>query len=70
LIPHKSLFLTAFYYYPATFLYHLIYFRELAKTNYITSLSGPKVYTKSKIRKEFPEIEPIKQMNGVIMHEG
>lgn len=62
--------MTAFYYYPATAMYHLLYLKELAKTNYITSISGPKIYTKSKIKKEFPEIEPIKKMNGVVMHEG
>lgn len=60
LIPHKSFFLAAFYYYPATLMYHLVYLKELAKTNYVTTISGPKIYTKSKIKKEFPDIEPIK----------
>jgi hypothetical protein len=52
--------LAAFYYYPATLMYHLVYLKELAKTNYVTTISGPKIYTKSKIKKEFPDIEPIK----------
>jgi hypothetical protein len=41
-------------------MYHLVYLKELAKTNYVTTISGPKIYTKSKIKKEFSDIEPIK----------
>ena len=47
LIPSESLFWTMFWYFPGALGYHLIYLRQLMKSKYEVSISGPSLLTKS-----------------------
>lgn len=69
LVPHESFVRTMFWHYPGTIGYHLMYLRQLFKSNYTTSVSGPVPILKSTIRCRFPEAKQIHNMHGVIMHE-
>lgn len=69
MIPSKSLFFTVFYYYPACLMYHLIYIRQLMKSNYNVGLSGPKINSRSTVAKKYPELKSLHGSYGVLMHE-
>ena len=69
LIPSKSLFWTVCYYYPGMMLYHLIYLRQLMKSDYKVSVDGPKVMGRQKIKQMFEKLKAIHGMYGVMMHE-
>lgn len=68
LIPTESFAGSALWYYPACFLYHMMYMTSLTK-EYDTYLHGPKLYTKDKVRKHFPDASQVHGKWGVIMHE-
>ena len=50
LIPSPSLFWTAFWYFPGALGYHLIYLKQLMSSSYQTSVSGPSLVTRRKLR--------------------
>lgn len=54
LIPSKSAFWTAFWYWPGALGYHLIYLRQLMQSDYNVSLKGPKMFSKKKLQQVFP----------------
>jgi len=43
-----------FWYWPGAFGYHLIYLKQLIKSNYSVSVSGPKLISRDKLRKDYP----------------
>lgn len=47
LIPSKSLFWTLFWYYPGALGYHLIYLKQLLRSNFTVSVSGPKMISRA-----------------------
>lgn len=69
LIPTNYFVQSAFWYYPACFLYHMMYMSSLGNSNYSIRLNGPKIYMKNQLRKNFPEALKIHGRYGVIMHE-
>lgn len=69
LIPAKSAFWTAFWYWPGAFGYHLIYLIQLMKSNFTVSLSGPKMVSKGGVRKQFPDLKELHDGYGAIMSE-
>lgn len=69
LIPSPSLFWTLFWYWPGAFGYHMIYWRQLMKSDYQTSLSGPRFMTKNKVRRNFPEAKEMHGGYGAVMSE-
>ena len=69
LVPSPSLFWTAFWYWPGAFGYHLIYLKEMMRSNYQVSLSGPTMLRKSTIRKEYPQVTALHNSYGALMSE-
>lgn len=69
LIPTHWFASSAFWYYPACFLYHMMYMASLGNGDYSVRLSGPKMYLKNKIIANFPEVSQIHGKYGVVMHE-
>ena len=57
LIPSDSLLDSALWYLPGALLYHLIYMRQLIKSEYSVSLTGPSLMRKSKVKEEFPKAD-------------
>ena len=53
LIPSKSAFWTAFWYWPGAFGYHLIYLMQLLRSDYTVSLKGPSLVSKNKLRRDY-----------------
>ena len=53
LIPSPSFFWTCFWYFPGALFYHLIYLRQLMKSDFNVGLSGPHYMSKNKLRKEY-----------------
>jgi hypothetical protein len=49
IIPTKSWFESAFFYFPGGILYNLIYQRELFKSDYNVGVSGPKLLGRSRL---------------------
>lgn len=68
-IPSKSLMKTVFFYYPGMLLYHMIYLRQLMKSNFNTSVDGPRILGKKKLIDKFPNLKAIHGNSGVLMHE-
>ena len=56
LIPTDWFASSAIWYYPACFLYHMMYMTSLGNGDYSVKLSGPKMYLKNKIVQNFPEV--------------
>lgn len=69
LVPSPSLFWTTFWYWPGAFGYHLIYLKEMMKSNYQVSLSGPTMLRKSTIRREYPQVPALHNSYGALMSE-
>lgn len=69
MIPAPSLFWTACWYWPGALGYHLIYLKQLFKSNYSVSVSGPSVMLNKTLRKEFPELKALHKGYGTIMSE-
>ena len=70
MIPTEWFAQSAFWYYPACFLYHMMYMKSLGSENLFSAkLNGPKMYMKDKLVKNFPEANKIHGKYGVIMHE-
>jgi glycerol-3-phosphate dehydrogenase len=69
LIPSKSAFWTAFWYWPGALGYHLIYLKQLIMSNYAVSLQGPKIVTNSKLRQEYPDLKDLHGGYGATMSE-
>ena len=53
LVPSKSLFWTLFWYYPGTLGYHLIYLKQLFRSQFTVSVSGPKFVSRSKLANDY-----------------
>ena len=68
-IPSPSLFNTVFWYWPGALGYHLIYLKQLVKSNYNVSVSGPSIMLNKKIKREFPELKELHKGYGTIMSE-
>lgn len=60
---------TLFMYYPGTLFYHLIYLRQLMKSNYDLSIEGPSMILKHKLRQLYPEVSPIHGKCGTVLYE-
>lgn len=56
-------------YYPGTVFYHLIYLRQLMKSNYEVSIEGPSMILKHKLRQFYPEVSEIHGKCGTLLHE-
>ena len=69
LVPSPSLFWTTFWYWPGAFGYHLLYLKEMMRSNYQVSLSGPTMLRKSTIRKEYPQVPALHNGYGALMSE-
>ena len=69
LIPSPSMFWTIFWYFPGSLGYHLIYLRQLMQSNYNVSVSGPKIVTNSKLRKQYPLAHELHGGYGTVMSE-
>ena len=69
LIPSKSLFWTLFWYWPGAFGYHLIYLKQLFASNFMVSISGPSIMSRSKVRREYPECKELHGGYGAVMSE-
>lgn len=69
LIPSPSLFWTTFWYWPGAFGYHLIYLKQLMKSNFQVSLSGPSMIRKARLRQDYPEVKAIHNNYGAMMSE-
>jgi len=69
LIPSKSAFWTAFWYWPGAFGYHLIYLKQLMSSNYSVALSGPKFVSNKKVKNEYPELTELHGGYGATMAE-
>jgi len=69
LIPSKSAFWTAVWYWPGAFGYHLIYLMQLMKSNYNVSVDGPKFVSKNKLRRDYPECKELHGGYGAVMSE-
>jgi len=60
---------TALWYFPGALGYHMLYIKSSFGSNYGTTLSGPRVVLKSKLKKQFPDAKMIHGQYGVLMHE-
>ena len=60
---------TLFMYYPGTLLYHLMYVRQLMKSDYEVSIEGPSMILKHKLRQLYPEVAPIHGKCGTLLYE-
>ena len=69
LIPAKSLFWTCFWYWPGSFGYHLIYLKQLIKSSYSVSVSGPSIISQKKLIKEYPDLKELHNGYGTVMSE-
>jgi glycerol-3-phosphate dehydrogenase len=69
LIPSKSAFWTAFWYWPGAIGYHLIYLRQLVKSDYNVSLKGPRFINKGKLIRDFPLMTHLHGGYGATMAE-
>jgi hypothetical protein len=58
-----------FWYWPGAFGYHLIYLRELMRSNFGVSISGPKIISKSRLRRDYPDFKQLHGNYGSIMSE-
>jgi len=63
------MFWTFFWYWPGAFGYHLIYLIQLMKSNFSVSLSGPRYVSKSRLRKEYPDLHELHDGYGAVMAE-
>ena len=68
-VPCDSLIWSLLWYFPGTFLYHMIYLKQLMSSNYTESLKGPSVMFKKKLRSQFKNLPNIHGNYGVVMHE-
>lgn len=69
LIPSKSAFWTAFWYWPGALGYHLIYLKQLFGSNYSVSLKGPRIVSKNDLRRTYPGLTAIHGQYGATMAE-
>lgn len=69
-IPTPSRLESYFWYFPATLLYHLIYYKQLMNSEYQEKFSGPRPLLKSTLRAHFPNLPQIHAMAGSVMYEG
>jgi hypothetical protein len=69
-IPTPSLIEALAWHFPALVLYHLIYIKQLMKTNYQESFSPPNFKTKGAIVNTFPKIKNVHGWYGTVLHEG
>lgn len=69
LIASPSLFWTAFWFWPGTFLYHMISLKQLVSSSFSVSLSGPKFMRKGKLRERYPDVKPIHGQYGTLISE-
>lgn len=60
---------TLLMFYPGTLFYHLIYLRQLMKSNYERSVDGPSIVFKNKLKKMYPHVEKVHGKFGTLMHE-
>jgi hypothetical protein len=58
-----------FWYWPGAFGYHLIYLKQLIKSNYSVSVAGPKLISRDKLRKDYPNCTALHGQYGTIMSE-
>ncbi|CDW82478.1 glycerol-3-phosphate dehydrogenase [Stylonychia lemnae] len=68
-IPSSSWFWSVFFYYPGALLYHLMYLRQLMKSNYDTGLQGPRIYGRQKVKNIFSELKAIHGQYGTVIYE-
>ena len=69
LIPSPSPFWAAVWYWPGAFGYHLLYLKELWRSNYQVRLNGPKMLTKNQVRRQYPGLTALHGQYGVTMAE-
>ena len=69
LIPSKSAFWTAFWYWPGALGYHLIYLKQMFWSEYKRSLIGPSMLSKSGLKRSYPELKAIHGQYGAVMSE-
>lgn len=56
-------------YYPGTLLYHLIYMRQLMKSDYEVSVEGPSIILEHRLRKLYPAVKQIHGKCGTLLYE-
>ena len=69
LIPHESLLQSAFWYFPATVGYHLLYAVQAIRSENPAQLSGPRFLLRNAVRSTLPAVKDLHGMYGVVMHE-
>ena len=69
LIPSKSLFWTLFWYFPGSLGYHLIYLKQLMKSDFTVSVSGPKFISRTQLARDYAGLKALHGQYGSIMSE-
>jgi glycerol-3-phosphate dehydrogenase len=69
LIPSKSAFWTAFWYWPGAFGYHLIYLSQLYRSEYNVNLKGPRMISKNNLMRNYPDLKALHGQYGATMAE-
>jgi glycerol-3-phosphate dehydrogenase len=64
------MFWTAFWYYPAALLYHLMYLKSSMNSDCEEKIPGPKFMFKGRVKSMFPNASALHNFYGSLMHEG